>query len=577
MRCFLLAAVVACLISPAHAAAPVVREKIDRGLAARPMAAGKVYVSWRLLADDPADAAFNVYRSEAGGKPVRLNEAPIAKTTDFVDAAAPKSQLGYAVRLVSGGKESADLQTVEIDAAAEALPYKVIKLDGDHTVQKVALADLTGDGRYDFVVKQPNSNVDPYINYWKRSPGTFKLEAYSSDGKLLWRHDLGWSIEQGIWYSPYVVHDLDGDGKAEVAVKTGEGDPRDADGRVTSGPEYLTILNGATGRPLTRVDWPTREGFGTPEQIYNYSSRNQLCVAYLDGKTPSLIVNRGTYNLIKLVAYQLKDKQLVEQWRWDNSNEDRKYWGSGAHWMQAFDANGNGRDEILVGSFVVDGAGKSLWATGLRHPDHAYVGDLDPTRPGLEIYFGIETQQKQRNGMCMVDAATGNILWGLDKPTRHVHSHGMCSDIDPAHPGSECYSADTDEKKDFAFGLLHSAQGKLLAEENLAKFGPRTVYWDATPQRALLMGRQIVKYKGDTLGKIEGTYVASVDLNGDWREEILATLPGELRIYGTTIPAQNRRVCLMQDPIYRMNVTVAAMGYYQVPMLSYDMASEKPR
>jgi hypothetical protein len=48
-----------------------------------------------------------------------------------------------------------------------------------------------------------------------------------------------------------------------------------------------------------------------------------------------------------------------------------------------------------------------------------------------------------------------------------------------------------------------------------------------------------------------------------------------LRIYTTPIPATDRRVCLMQDPLYRMDVVVAAMGYYQVPMLSYDLARGK--
>jgi hypothetical protein len=31
----------------------------------------------------------------------------------------------------------------------------------------------------------------------------------------------------------------------------------------------------------------------------------------------------------------------------------------------------------------------------------------------------------------------------------------------------------------------------------------------------------------------------------------------------------------MRDPIYRIDVAHAAMGYMQVPMLSYDMASQK--
>ena len=56
-----------------------------------------------------------------------------------------------------------------------------------------------------------------------------------------------------------------------------------------------------------------------------------------------------------------------------------------------------------------------------------------------------------------------------------------------------------------------------------------------------------------------------------WRR---SSAPGQLRIYTTTIPARFRRPCLMQDPIYRIDVAVSAMGYYAAPMLSYDMATE---
>lgn len=571
MRSLALLALVVASAQFAFAADAPRRERIDRGVIARPTADGKVYVSWRLMADDPADVSFDVYENSKTHGWRKLNTEPIRQTTDYV--ATPAGDSGtkhYCVR-PRGGAKNVPIFERAVSNDEKPLPYVSIKLDGDHTLQKVGIADLDGDGRYDFVIKQPNNNIDPYEKYWKPSPSTYKLEAYSAEGKFLWRYDLGWAIEQGIWYSPYVVYDFDGDGKAEVAVKTGEGDPRDSDGRVKTGPEHLTILDGATGKPLTQIAWPARELI--PD--YNRSSRNQLGVAYLDGKTPSLIVNRGTYDYITFVAYQLRDGKLVEQWRWENKDLGKEYKGQGAHWMHAADVDGDGREEIVAGSFVLDDNGKPLWTTGLGHPDHTYVGDIDPTRPGLEIYFGIERAQK-KNGMCLVDAATGKILWGIDRPTRHVHSFGFCSDIDPAHPGSECYSADTDPQKDFAFGLLHSAQGKLLAEESLSKFGPRAAYWDADAQREIIAGSKIDKYQGAALGKLEGAYVATVDLWGDWREEIITTRPGEMRIYTTTIPAKDRRVCLMQDPIYRMDVVMAAMGYYQVPMLSYDLATKKP-
>ena len=169
------------------------------------------------------------------------------------------------------------------------------------------------------MIKQPNANIDPYEKYWSRSPDTYKIEAYLADGTFLWRYDLGWAIERGIWYSPILVYDLDGDGRAEVCLKAGQGDPRDADGRVTSGPEYLVVLDGMTGKERARADWPNRADFPS----YNYASRNQMAVAYLDGKTPSLVVVRGTYNVIQVWAHEYRDGRLREQ-RWNDAEEGRR-------------------------------------------------------------------------------------------------------------------------------------------------------------------------------------------------------------------------------------------------------------
>ena len=548
-----------------------VREGLDRAVIARPVAGGKVYVGWRLLDTDPADITFNVHRRTGNAAPVKLNAEPIRKTTDFVDASAAKgAEHAYWVRPVIRGTHGKPSREARATPSDEGTPFLSFRLQDDYTFQKVGIADLDGDARYDFVIKQPHDNIDPWHKYWKRSPDTYKLEAYTHDGRFLWRYDLGWAIERGIWYSPYVVHDLDGDGKAEVAVKTGEGDPRDAEGKVQSGPEHVTILDGLTGKPIARADWPKRDDFMERKYGYNYASRNQMCVAYLDGKTPCLLVERGTYNAIKLVAYELRKGRLRELWRWDNALAPRRYWGQGAHWMHAADVDDDGRDEVLIGSAVIDDNGVGLWSTGLGHPDHFYLGDIDPTRPGLEVYYGIE-RRNPRNSMCLVDAKTGQILWGHDQPTIHIHSSGLCSDIDPAHPGSECYSGERDFKDK---RWLRDSKGNVLAMKDLGGLAPRAVYWDADPQRELLRRGKISDYDGPTLApRVEGSMVAVADILGDWREEIITSVRGELRIYTTTIPATDRRPCLMTDPLYRMDVVVAAMGYYQVPMTSYDLAS----
>ena len=83
--------------------------------------------------------------------------------------------------------------------------------------------------------------------------------------------------------------------------------------------------------------------------------------------------------------------------------------------------------------------------------------------------------------------------------------------------------------------------------------------------------------KRPTLGVIVGNrsfFPAELAKSG--REEILCSLPGELRIYTTPIPATDRRVCLMQDRIYRADTTMNSMGYTVVPMTSCCLEAHWP-
>lgn len=553
-------------------------EPLNRGLVAVPMAPGRVYLSWRLLEADPGDVAFNVYRGLPGETPEQLNKSPVQSTTDFVDdTALGNVEYEYSVRTVSGGSGQIAVGPVRARAEGDAQGCLVVKLDPGVTIQKAGIGDLDGDGCYDYVLKQPQDSIDPALPWWIPSPDTYKLDAYTQDGRRLWRKDLGWAIERGIWYSPLLVFDLDGDGKAEVAVKTSEGDPRGPDGRVEQGPEWISILDGLTGDELARDDWPSRR---IPGEAYNYnlSSRNQICVAYLDGKTPCLIVERGTYTTIRLVAYEFtRSGGLRQLWTWDSREETGRgrYNSQGAHTLHAADVDGDGRDEIIVGSAVVDDNGNGLWTTGFGHPDYCFVGDIDPHHPGLEIFYGIEPP-RQNNGLCLVDAKTGSVLWGLRTATNHVGTDGMCADIDERYPGSECHAADLDRDRHFAKSWLLNAQGEMLSDERQGTMS-QPVFWDADPQRELLRGGRICDFRGGQHSpKVAGRLVAVADVLGDWREELLVSVPGELRVYSTAIPATDRRTCLMQDPIYRLDVAVAAMGYYAVPMLSFP-ASRQPQ
>jgi len=564
-------------LNPKHKDKPKVKgwakqridEKINRGILAIPNKEGQVYIGWRLLKSDARGTAFNVYRSVEGGDPVRLNKEPVVATTDFIDKKPVTGRESiYWVRQVLKGKELGPSEKVLLKPDAKDKPYYAsIKFQGDYRPQRIAVADLNGDGAYDFVIKQPSRGIDPAGR--PNTDGlTYKLEAYLNNGTFLWRKDLGPGIEPGIWYSPFVVYDFDGDGKAEVAVKTGPQNARESDGRVRKGLEWCSILDGMTGAELARADWPPRNPrLGD----YNRTNRNQMGMAYLDGKTPCLLVARGTYKLMIVDAYQYHNSKLKRLWHWEGDDETPIIRSQGAHGMHSADVDEDGRDEVILGSAVLDDNGTCLWSIGLGHPDKCYVTDVDPTRPGMEIFYAIEPWHDDGKGVCLVDAKTGKMIWSIGQRTYHV-GDGMVADINPAIPGLECFATE-DSKGGSRDRYMFSANGKRLGQREDVPGCRNWIFWDADLLRETFgRGRSIsiIKYKGSTLTSgIEGSIIMMADILGDWREELITILAGELRIHTTTIPAKDRRVCLMQDPVYRAEVAHRSMGYEQSPATGY--------
>ncbi|MHC4520638.1 MAG: rhamnogalacturonan lyase family protein, partial [Planctomycetota bacterium] len=113
------------------------------------------------------------------------------------------------------------------------------------------------------------------------------------------------------------------------------------------------------------------------------------------------------------------------------------------------------------------------------------------------------------------------------------------------------------------------AQGKRLSDKNLWGLAPRAVWWDADEQKEICYRGKVLEYNGDEKQVVEGKVLIVADILGDWREEVVTSLPGELRIYSTNIPADSRKVCLMQNHLYRMAVADSTMGYYNAPQIGF--------
>ncbi|MHC5059228.1 MAG: rhamnogalacturonan lyase family protein, partial [Planctomycetota bacterium] len=246
-------------------------ENLSRGIAAVKQADGGIYVGWRLFGTDPEAIAFNLYRVAGDKTPVKVNKTPIAGSTNYFDRGAGKSQtLRYFVRPILEGKElDASKPAVAWDKNYLEIPIQPIP---EYRPGDASIADLDGDGEYEIVLHQVSRGRD---NAHPGITGAPILDAYEMDGTHLWRINLGINIRDGEHYTQFMVYDLDGDGKAEMACKTADGTTdgtgrvigdKDKDwrthkegdrrhGRILDGPEYFTIFDGQTGAALKTVDY----------------------------------------------------------------------------------------------------------------------------------------------------------------------------------------------------------------------------------------------------------------------------------------------------------------------------------
>jgi rhamnogalacturonan endolyase len=592
------------LVTSNMASAQRIMERLDRGVVAVQREDGSVYIGWRLLGSDPEDVAFNLYRItstvEEEWETIRLNERPIVESTNFVDKFGREGDF-YEVRPVVDGVEKNEDEPVRI------LPKKYLTIPlrtpEGYAPNDASVGDLDGDGDYEIVLHQAGRSSDNSRTGFTDPP---ILQAYRLDGTPLLEINLGKNIREGAHYTQFIVYDLNSDGRAEIVCKTADGtkngkmgevigepyaDHRNTEGRILTGPEYLTVFDGLTGRPLHTVDyepgrgdlagWGGVGGNGGNDSIGNRADRFLACVAYLDGRHPSLVMCRGYYGRSVLAAWDFRDGRLTKRWTFDTNDDGLlPYAGQGNHNLSVADVDDDGRDEILYGAMAVDDDGSPLFTTGLRHGDAMHVSDLDPSRPGLEIWAAHENETRRTGpGLALLDARTGEILFSADDG-RDV---GRClaADIDPRHPGAELWGGRS--------GLM-TCRGEPI--DDLRPTSTNfAIWWDADPLRELLNGNTIDKPGVGRLLTAEGcvsnngtksTPVLSADLFGDWREEVVFRTRDNqsLRIYTTTEPTDRRITTLMHDPQYRLSIAWQNVAYNQPPHPSFfigDGMSDPPR
>ncbi|MHA7178685.1 rhamnogalacturonan lyase [Arthrobacter sp. MDB2-24] len=390
------------------------------------------------------------------------------------------------------------------------------------------------------------------------------------------------------------------------------------EGFVVDGPEYLSVFEGATGAELETV--PYEPGRGDDGLLWgdyamariepgNRVDRFLAGVAYLDGEHPSAVFARGYYTRADIVAYSWDGERLTQDWQVDSghvpmsnpfndsphggtgsSEEFGALAGQGFHSLSAADVDGDGRQEIVYGSATLDDDGSLLYSSfdtlpaasaapgteaKLGHGDAMHVTDIDPDRPGQEIFSVHEGATGAPYGWAMRDASDGEVLFGgyTGKDT----GRGMIGDIDPSVRGIE----------NWAVGL-RSASGRLLPGN-----GPGTnmsIRWaaDGTTQLVNGAGDQTPTVDDARRGRLltatgtrtnngtKGNPSLVADVVGDWREELLVrnTDSSAIRIFTSTEVTDRKLYTLMHDPQYRAEIARQNTAYNQPAYTSFYLASD---
>jgi hypothetical protein len=398
------------------------------------------------------------------------------------------------------------------------------------------------------------------------------------------------------------------------------------EGFIVDGPEYLTVFDGATGRELQTVRYqPGRHDDGLMWGDYamariepgNRVDRFLAGVAYLDGRHPSAVFARGYYTRSTLVAYRWNGRRLVEDWYVDsgwtpmsNPFNDSPHGRDGTHptfgaittqgfhSLSAADVDGDGRQEIVYGAATIDHDGSLLYSSfdvlppgsaapgqrvRLGHGDAMHVTDIDPDRPGLEIFTAHEGGTVAPYGMAMRDAATGEVLFGVY--SGRDTGRAMIGDVLPEVRGIESWASLPGGSDSLG---LYTARGEVLP--GAIPGTNQSIRWagDLTTQivnGALDVTPTIDDWRRGTLLTATGTLTNNgtkgnpslvADIFGDWREELLVRTADSaaIRIYLSTEPTSHKLHTLMHDPQYRVEVARQQTTYNQPSHPSFYLASD---
>ena len=597
---------------------------------------GKVLVSWRMLPGDGADTGFDLYRIIGSGTEKRI-ATNIKNRTCFQDGSASKTSDNHYRLTYADSDSTLAAFTLTRQQVSGGLPYISIPLKDTkdvyentdkivYTANDVSVGDLDGDGEFEIVVKRLQSVKDASGNIVSDGSGASYSQqdclwaviwdAYKLDGTFLWRVKGGPGIILGN-SSAFAVADFDGDGCAEMIIRTCEGTvfgdgqeiaDTDGDGRIdyrtwgnlnskspgwidhynSAGPEFISVVDGKTGRELARDEFIHRETSASwGDDYWKRACSFRVGVGCFDDTgLPSVVLGRGVYARSVIEAWDYRHGKLTRKWRFDTNDgktgRDGKrhstYAAQGNHSLNVADLDGDGLDEVMYGSMAVDHDGIGLWNTQLGHGDANHVGKFLPDREGLQMFHCLETG---RTMVALHDARDGSVIWKKDAASANDMGRCLVGDFLPQFSGCEFF---------YYQGNYIQQDGTETTINTKGQKGGcgMAIWFDGTLSRQLIEdniihspanGRTFTMYRySETF--INGTKSNPAwygDLVGDWREEVIlpdATRLHDLKIFSTWYPTTHKFPWLMTDHCYWLSCLNENIGYNQPTNLSYYLGTD---
>ena len=607
-------------------------------------------VSWRKLAQESEGTTYNVYRRTAGTESWTLvNKTPLTQTNRVLPTVNDNTE--YCVAAISPDGVEGEKSTPFL---YRTQPWQNVwfKFDYDNTVitrndyrtKFVWPMDLDGDGEVDAVVCDrlfAGATSDDAENQSDNTATTsHKIQAYRLNGELLWTVDMGPNVNISAGQNDMVVAwDINCDGRCEVLIKSSDGtrfwdkangtwgkyamgsDTADVDGdgvvdyrthgtRVP--PFYVSVIDGETGAEIAcselkydevtdGVDSYTRTSRAKYMSFGYAAMDGHFSICYLDGIHPSLVMeclDRGTdknhHNYVFSWDYDWTGGNPAN---WHHSatwsRNDKSPWPAEFHQLRVADVDGDGRDEMIQGGYSVNPLTGWFQSPGIGHGDRYILSDIDPDRPGMEVYA---IQQSALLGQLLYDARTAERIKEWYLPSVYDVGRGACMDVDPSRKGYELYSFTDDyiydckgEKTDYTrsgCGISTMFEGvwwngDLLREELSSPGGSG---WGTNMMITQVLNKaRLVEFSQESNWASHGgtgTRPAFMgDITGDWREEVILACQNAdactgLVGYTTHMPSDYSIYCLQQDPHYRGDCTTR--GYYQHPNTSFYLGVGMP-